>query len=407
MISGRPLDGMLVVEFSQLIAGPCAGMILRSYGAEVIKVEPPGGDPGRSLQSAPAPGRYLTPTAVAYNQGKRSIVVDLKQPGGQDIARRLIERADVVTESSRAGAMEKLGLGPDDAARINPGVVYASVSAFGRSGPERLRGGVDMVIQAESGIMSVTGEAGGPPLKVGFQVVDVASGHVLAQAILAALLERARTGAGQAVEVALAEVAHHLQTSPFTEYLATGRVPQRAGNTPPQTAPADLFDTADGQIVMAGYLDPHWRALCRIVGMPELVDDPRFRSRLDRVMHRDQLFDLLQQVFLTRPTAAWTAELDAAGMPVGQVKSYDDIVASAQAVHRGVVSSVRGSDGSEHRTVRLPARFGGWTADTGGTAPIVGEHTRDVLGELGYDATTVANLAGDGVVEVGPEVIVG
>jgi crotonobetainyl-CoA:carnitine CoA-transferase CaiB-like acyl-CoA transferase len=388
----RPLEGMLVVEFGQLIAGPNAGMILGSYGAEVIKVEPPGGDPGRALQATPVLGNQLTSTAVAYNQGKRSIVLDLKQPDAQDVARRLMERADVVIESSRPGVMDRLGLGAEEACRRNSRLVYASVSAFGATGPDRTRGGVDIVVQAESGIMAVTGEADGPPLKVGFQVVDVSTGHVLAQAILAALLERERGGAGQFLEVALVDVAMHLQASSFTEYLATNKQPPRCGNSAPQTAPSDLFKTADGHMVVTAYLEPHWQAMCAILEMPDLLVDSRFASKLDRVLHRPELFEILQTALLTRATNDWFAAFDTAGIPVGQVKTYADIVGSPQAQARGTIISMVGSDGLPHQAVRLPPRFANWSTDSVTGPPFVGEHTRQVLAELGLEETEIARL---------------
>jgi crotonobetainyl-CoA:carnitine CoA-transferase CaiB-like acyl-CoA transferase len=393
-----PLDGVRVLEFGQLLAGPNAALILAELGADVIKVEPLAGDAGRELQSAAFTGSSTSPTFVAFNRGKRSIALDLKSEAGREVGRRLIEQADVVIESSRPGAMERLGLGGEDARRINPRLVYASVSGFGFVGPERERRGVDLVIQAESGIMSITGERDGRPLKVGFTVVDVAAGNVLAQAILAALLRRERTGAGDLVQVSLLEVALHLQAQPLTEYLATGAVPERNGNAAPMTAPADMARTSDGHIVISAYLDDHWRILCARLGRPELADDPRFATKVARVAHRQELLATLEESLMTRTRAEWLAELQPAGLVVGVVKDYADIESSAQVEANGSIVTLDTADGSELRTVRLPFRLGGWQPVRRPAPPEVGQHTAEILAELGYSPEQIEQRIADGAV---------
>jgi crotonobetainyl-CoA:carnitine CoA-transferase CaiB-like acyl-CoA transferase len=393
-----PLDGVRVLEFGQLLAGPNAALILAELGADVIKVEPLAGDAGRELQSAAFTGSSTSPTFVAFNRGKRSIALDLKSEAGREVGRRLIEQADVVIESSRPGAMERLGLGGEDARRINPRLVYASVSGFGFVGPERERRGVDLVIQAESGIMSITGERDGRPLKVGFTVVDVAAGNVLAQAILAALLRRERTGAGDLVQVSLLEVALHLQAQPLTEYLATGAVPERNGNAAPMTAPADMARTSDGHIVISAYLDDHWRILCARLGRPELADDPRFATKVARVAHRQELLATLEESLMTRTRAEWLAELQPAGLVVGVVKDYADIESSAQVEANGSIVTLDTADGSELRTVRLPFRLGGWQPVRRPAPPEVGQHTAEILAELGYLPEQIEQRIADGAV---------
>jgi crotonobetainyl-CoA:carnitine CoA-transferase CaiB-like acyl-CoA transferase len=395
---GAPLDGTRVVEFGQLLAGPNAAMILADLGADVVKVEPQAGDAGRELKSAAFVGSTTSPTFVAFNRGKRSVALDLKARAGRRVALRLIEQADVVIESFRPGAMERLGLGCEDAQRLNPRVVYASVSGFGFVGPERERRGVDLVIQAESGIMSITGERDGRPLKVGFTVVDVAAGNVLAQAILAALLRRARTGRGDAVRVSLLEVALHLQAQPFTEYLATGTVPERNGNSAPMTAPADMARTSDGHIVISAYLDDHWQILCRELGRQELADDPRFATKVARVAHREELLATLEETLMTRTRAEWLAVLQGAGLVVGVVKSYAEIEASPQVEANGSIIELDTEDGSVVRTVRLPFRFGEWQPSRSTPPPEIGQHSVEVLGELGYAGEEIDQLVADGTV---------
>jgi len=391
-----PLDGLRVLELGQLLAAPCAGMVLADLGAEVVKVESFGGDPARELQTAAFTGTGTSPTFLAFNRGKRSVALDLQTPGGQEVVRRLLARSDVLIESFRPGVMDRLGLGVATLRAAHPRLVYASLSGFGHVGPERGRRGVDLVIQAESGIMSVTGQPDGPPTKVGFTVVDVAAGHVLAQGILAALVNRGRTGEGDHVTVSLLDVALHLQAAPMTEYLATGTLPPRCGNSAPMTAPADLFSTADGHLVISAYLDSHWRSLCETVGRAELVDDPRFATKVARVRHRDELVRELEASLRSDTSRGWMARLQGAGLAVGMVKSYADIEADEQVRAMETVVSVGTS--SPIRTVRAPAQYASWQAEYSVAPPGVGEHTEEVLGELGYSADDVASLVAADVV---------
>jgi crotonobetainyl-CoA:carnitine CoA-transferase CaiB-like acyl-CoA transferase len=398
-MSARPLQGLRVLELGNLLAAPCAGMVLADLGAEVVKVEGFGGDPARELQTAAFTGSGTSPTFLAFNRGKRSIALDVKTPGGMGVVRRLLERADVLIESFRPGVMERLGLGFEALHAEHPRLVYGSLSGFGQVGPERGRRGVDLVIQAESGIMAVTGQPDGPPTKVGFTVVDVAAGHVLAQGILAALYNRERTGEGDHVSVSLLDVALHLQAAPMTEYLATGALPPRCGNAAPMTAPADLFRTADGHLVISAYLDNHWRLLCDSIGRPELVQDPRFATKVARVRNREALVAELEATLRGDTSRGWMARLQGAGLAVGMVKSYADIEADEQVRAMGTVVSVGGPRAV--RTVRAPAQYAAWQPEYPLAPPEVGEHTEEVLAELGYAAEEVAQLGHDGAVPSG------
>jgi crotonobetainyl-CoA:carnitine CoA-transferase CaiB-like acyl-CoA transferase len=394
--AAAPLQGLRVLELGNLLAAPCAGMVLADLGAEVVKVEGFGGDPARELQTAAFTGSGTSPTFLAFNRGKRSLALDLRTVGGLEVASRLLERSDVLIESFRPGVMDRLGLGVETLRRSHPRLVYASLSGFGHVGPQRGRRGVDLVIQAESGIMAVTGQPDGPPTKVGFTVVDVAAGHVLAQGILAALINRGRTGEGDHVSVSLLDVALHLQAAPMTEYLATGKVPPRCGNAAPMTAPADLFSTADGHLVISAYLDDHWRSLCETLGRADLLTDPRFVTKVDRVRHRDELVRELEATLHTDTSRGWMARLQGAGLAVGMVKSYADIEADEQV--RAMETLVSVGEASPIRTVRTPARYGSWQTEYSIAPPGVGEHTEEVLGELGYSPDDVASLVGCGVV---------
>lgn len=397
-MSAMPLSGLRVLELGNLLAAPCAGMVLADLGAEVVKVEGLGGDPARELQTAAFTGSGTSPTFLAFNRGKRSLSLDLRRPGGIDAVHRLLERSDVLIESFRPGVMDRLGLGWETLRARHPRLVYASLSGFGHLGPEQGRRGVDLVIQAESGIMAVTGQPDGPPTKVGFTVVDVAAGHVLAQGILAALWNRERTGAGDHVTVSLLDVALHLQAAPMTEYLATGALPPRCGNAAPMTAPADLFRTADGHLVISAYLDNHWQVLCDSIGRPELAGDHRFATKVARVRNRDALVAELEATLRTDSSRGWMARLQGAGLAVGMVKTYADIEADEQVRAMGTVVSV----GEERpvRTVRAPAQYASWQPRYALAPPECGEHSVEVLAELGFSDEEIAAMARDGVMRV-------
>jgi crotonobetainyl-CoA:carnitine CoA-transferase CaiB-like acyl-CoA transferase len=322
-----PLEGIKVLELAQMVAGPSAALLLADYGAEVVKVEPPQGDGGRQLRSPATALLPDSPVFVAYNRDKRLIRLDLRTDAGRAAVLELVEGADVVVEASRPGSMERLGLGADTLLARNPRLVYASVSGFGEGPVGRRRGGVDIVVQAESGIMSTTGYPDRPPTKVGFTVVDAACGHALCHGILAALFRRERTGRGEVVRLSLYDVALHLQTGPLTEYLMTGVQTPRSGNSAPLTAPADLLHCADGEIIVSAYLEPHWLSFAQAIGAPELLTDHRFSSGMDRARHRAELVSLIEQRLAAGTVAEWVSRLQAAGVLVAEVKDYAAVVA--------------------------------------------------------------------------------
>jgi len=317
-----PLAGIKVLELAQMIAAPSAGLLLADYGADVIKVEPPGGDSARQLKSPSARNLTGAPVFAGYNRNKRLVREDLRQPESQERVLRLAEQADVLIEASRPGVMERLGLGPDVLLQRNPGLVYASVSGFGWGKQGRERGGVDIVVQAESGIMSTTGYPDGPPTKVGFTIVDAACGHALCHGILAALFRRARTGRGDVVRISLYEMALNLQTGPLCEFLATGEQSPRPGNSAPLSAPADAFRCKDGYLIVSAYLQPHWEAFTSLIGLPELVQDPRFASGPERAAHRAALTPLIEERMTTQDAEVWAKRLRQRGIVCGLVKDY-------------------------------------------------------------------------------------
>jgi crotonobetainyl-CoA:carnitine CoA-transferase CaiB-like acyl-CoA transferase len=393
----QPLDGVRVVDFGQFIAAPAAGAALAEMGADVIKVEPVGGESARQI------GVYGQAMVDGYNGGKRSIAVDLHTPEGRQVAQRLVRDADLVLQNLRTGVMEAFGLGPADVRAVNPGVVYGSVSGFGRHGPSRDRPGFDIAAQAESGLMSITGEAGRDPQRVGVPVVDAAAGHVLAEAVLAAYIGRLRFGTGRDVEVSLLDVAIHLQATTWGEYFLTGQVPERKGNGQPTVAPAaDVVPTADGAIVLSAYTPAHFAKLCALIGRPELADDPRFATNPDRVAHRDALLAELAPAFGELTSEKAIEVLVGNGIVAGAINTYDQVVEHPDVRASGTFTDVDGHPG--RTVVRTPWRDGDGAATTGAApAPRVGEHTRQIMTELGYPVAEIGDLARRGIVRMGEE----
>ncbi|MDI3420143.1 CaiB/BaiF CoA transferase family protein [Streptomyces luteolus] len=390
-----PLEGVRVVDFGQFIAAPAATQILGDLGADVVKVEPVTGEAARVI------GLYGEAILRTYNRDKRAIALDLRDPRGQEIAHRLIEDADIVVQNLRPGVMERFGLGASAVRAKRPEVVYATVSGFGLHGPSRNRPGLDIAAQAESGIMSVTGEHEGEPQRVGFPVVDAAAAHVLAQAVLGAYVRRLRFGAGDEVEVSLLEVAVHLQGSNWGEYLLTGEPPLRSGNGQPTVAPAaDVMPTADGALVVSAYSAPHFEKLCRLIERPDLPSDERFASNQARVAHRSELLTELRAAFADLTTDEAMELLAPNGVVAGRISRYDEVVRNPDVVASGLFVEAVGTDGRRHTTLGSPWQLGSAPRSPGSGAPALGEHTAELLGELGYSAPEIDALAADSVIHL-------
>jgi len=356
-VTTPPLEGIKVLELAQMVAGPGAGLLLADYGATVIKVEPPAGDGARQLRSPTVPDIDPSPVFAAYNRNKSLVTADLRDQRDKAGVLRLCREADVVLTSSRPGVMDRLGLGYDDLRAINPRLVYASVTGFGRGPLGQNRGGVDILVQAESGLMSTTGEVGGHPLKVGFTVVDAAAAHALTHGILAALLRRERTQVGEHVEISLYDAAVHLQTGPLAEFLHSGVQGDRMGNTAPLSAPADLFSCADSDIVISAYLPHHWKALLECLGLAGLGEDHRFATGPARARNRAALYAILAKVFATRPATEWLAELTARGILAAPVQDHAGVVASPLTAETGILV-----DSDEVKGAATPVRMSGLPA---------------------------------------------
>ena len=393
-----PLAGVTVIELAHIMAGPVCGLMLADLGAEVIKVEKvPGGDDTRRTLPPDIDGESAA--FMMMNRNKRGIAVDLKTEAGQAVVRRLILQADVVVENHRRGTMERFGLGYEALSRENPGLIYCSLSGFGRSGPYADRAGFDLIAQGMSGLMSITGEGHGrPPVKVGAPVTDITAGILGALGIAAAYAQRLRSGQGQQVDTSLFEagIVHTYWQSAMC--FATGESPGPMGSAHPLNAPYEAFETADGWITVGAANQANWERLVEVLGEPALAADPRFRDNRARMAHREDLATRLAGLFRTRGSAAWLAALDAAGVPAGPVQSIAEMQADPQALSRDMVTEVAHRRLGPVRTLGLPLKFSGTPGGLRRAAPLYGEHSRAVLAEHGWSGAEIEDLIATGVV---------
>jgi crotonobetainyl-CoA:carnitine CoA-transferase CaiB-like acyl-CoA transferase len=382
-----PLSGVKVVDFTQLIAGPSATMLLADMGADVIKVEQIEGELSRRL------GASLKSTFLAYNRHKRSISMNLKHPEAKEIVRKLVAQSDIVVQGFSPGAMERMGLGYQDLLKVQPRLVYASLTGFGRGESGDTRKGVDAVVQAETGMMAVTGQPDGPPVKVGFQVVDAAAGLALAQGILASLRLRDMTGEPQFISTSLYEVNVFLQGPAFVHASATGTDVPRMGNTSGALGyPTDLFEASDGgYIQLAAYLPEQWRLLCEAIERPELFRDPRFVDGPARVENMTLLRAELQRAIGERPRDEWTSRFRADGIIAGPVLAHSEVMNSVHARENDCFVPSE-SDGVQYAGVRMPAKSDWYQTDGKVTAPALGADTEKILAELGYQEKEITAL---------------
>ena len=391
------LKGIKVVELAQIMAGPTCGMLLADMGADVIKVEKlPGGDDTRSYTQPSINGESAA--FMILNRNKRGIAVNLKKPGGLEVVKRLLADADVVTENYRKGTLEKLGLGYDVLEKLNPRLIYCAVSGYGRTGPYADKGGFDLIAQGFAGIMSITGEPGGPPVKSGTSIADINAGILAALGIVSALVSRATTGRGQMVETSLMEAAIQQTYWQSAIFFATGENSGPSGSAHILTAPYQAFPTADGWINVGGANQSNWERIVKVIERPALGTDPRFVTNTERMKNLAALTPLIAQRLKSRPSADWIREFEAAGVPVGPVNKIGDMLADPQVAAREMVMEVDHPTAGRVKTLGTPIKFSGTPGAVTRAAPLLGQHTHEILESLGYTGVEVERLEQEGAV---------
>jgi crotonobetainyl-CoA:carnitine CoA-transferase CaiB-like acyl-CoA transferase len=392
---GPPLAGLRILELANFMAGPFCGLVLADLGADVVKVEnPQGGDFSRD---SPPFVRGVSAGFLALNRNKRSLALDLKAPAGRDVFLRLADRADVVLENFRPGTMRDLGIDYETVRQRNPRVVYCSVSGYGQSGPYRARPGLDLIMQGMSGIMSITGEPGRPPVKVGVPVADLTAALFAANAIQAALRAREGTGQGQLVEVSLFEAAVSLEAWETSAYFATGETPGPLGSAHRASAPYQAFRTADGYVTLGATTPRTWRALCGLLGLEALEHDPRFATNAARKANETALAAIVEAVTVRETSAHWYARLEEAGVPGGVLQRVDQVAADPHLAARGFFVDLPHPHGGTVRAAGSPMRLGATPVRLERAGPLLGEHDDEILAELGLPPAERAALREAGV----------
>lgn len=395
----RPLDNIRILDITRALAGPYCTMMLGDLGADVVKVERPGigdetrgwGPPFVGKPYGPYPGESAY--FIAANRNKRSVTVNIQSPEGQEIVRRLAGISDVLVENYRTGDLDRLGLGYQELHSLYPRLIYCSVSGYGRTGPYADRPGYDAILQAEGGMMSITGPVDGPPSRAGIPIIDITSGMFAATAILAALRARDLTGQGQLVDISLFDSHVALLTNVASNYLVGGRPPRRLGNAHPNLVPYDAFTARDGWFVVGVANEKQWGLLCDVLARPDVKTDSRFAANRDRVANRDELSAELNQIFSRRDVDDWLADLAKAGLPCGRINSIPEVFSHPQAQAREMTLE---SDHPSAGTVRFPGfpyKFSQTPAEVLRPPPLLGEHTEEVLTSLlDYSPEDVASL---------------
>jgi len=393
-----PLEDVKVLDLSHALAGPFCSTMLADFGAQLIKLEPPGaGDLARTW-GAPMPGpdhAYF----VTLHRNKRSVVVDLKHPGGKELFFRLVERCDVVLENYRVGALSRLGLDYAAARKRNPGIIYCSVSGFGQDGPYRDRAALDLIVQAESGMISVTGEPGSNGTRAGVSIADLTAGMYAAYGVMLALRVKEKTGEGQAVDISMLEGQLSLLCTTFGNYFANGEIPKPMGTAYPAVVPYQTFHTKTLDLALAIAGEKLWQKLCPVIGRPELANDPLYRTVPDRARNRESLIPRLQEAFLTRTYAEWEALLLENDIPVGAINNLAQVAEHPQVKARGALVEFNHPQAGNVRAVGTPVRLSKTPGAMRTPAPLLGEHTHEVLREvLGMNAEEIAALGAAGVI---------
>jgi formyl-CoA transferase len=392
-----PLDGIRVIDLSRVVSGPLCTMNLADMGADVVKIEEPGrGDESRAFGPPFLGGE--SPYYLSVNRNKRSCTVNLKRDAGKAILWRLLDTADVVVQNFRPGAMARLGLDYDAVAARHPRLIYCSISGFGDSGPDAVRPGYDLVVQGESGLMDLTGEADGPPTRIGTSIADLTAGVMAAQGITLALYARQTTGRGQHVKIAMLDAVASLLTYNAGNYFATGESPTRRGNDHPSVVPYQTLRAKDGWMNLAVANDSLWVRYCDAIERPDLRDDPRFATAPERVNHRDTLVPIIVALTAARTVQQWVDLLGAAGVPCGRIRNVAEVCTNPQLTERGKVVDRPHPTAGIVTMIGLPIELSDTPGRIRTAPPLLGEHTDDVLRDAGYTDDEIHTLRKDGAI---------
>ncbi len=392
-----PLSGLRVLELTQIMSGPTCGLLLADLGADVIKVEKlPGGDDARGYRDPQVNG--VSAPFMMMNRNKRGLAIDLKREEGKAVLRRMAQQADVLVENFRTGTMDRLGLGYEALQAINPGLIYCAISGYGRTGPWAGKGGFDLIAQGFAGLMSITGEPGRPPVKNGNAVSDMNAGILAALGIVAAYVHKLKTGQGQLVDTSLADAALQQLYWHAAIFFATGRSSAPSGSAHVLTAPYQAFEASDGWINIGGANQANWERIADVLGHPEWRADPRFATNSARMAHREELAALMNAVLRQRTRAEWLAAFDAAGVPAGPVHTVGEALTHPQTLARRMVVELQHPQAGATRALGCPIHLSATPARIDRPAPMLGEHTREVLREFGYTDSQIDTLIAGGIV---------
>lgn len=394
----KPLEGIIVLDLSRILAGPYCSMLLADMGAEVIKVERPvKGDDTRAFGPPFIEGESAY--FLSINRGKKSITVNFKKDEGREIIYRLIKKSDILLENFRPGTLDKIGLGYKDIEKINPQIIYASISGFGQSGPERLKAGYDLTVQGMGGIMSLTGDPSGPPYKVGTSISDILAGIYACQGILLALIARNKNGKGQKVDISMLDCQVSLLTYQAGIYFATGLVPKRKGNQHPTICPYETFKASDKYINIAIGNDKLWQKFCDLLGLKEIKDDPKFSSNPKRVENRDELFLIIGKIIREKKAQEWLKIFDGEGIPAGPILSVDKVLSHPQVLAQEMVVEVNHPKSGKIKLTGIPVKLSATPGSIDKPPPLLGEHNDEVLSNiLGYSKEEIKGFREEEVI---------